>query len=127
MISDRLAIELNGARRDAKRGEVLTIAELTHPAAGSQQCFGGHTTAVDAGAAHFAALDDGRLQALLSSVLRCIKAAIAGPDHDQVVVHRRGQAPNAVAADSLLSCPCLTRSSNSTPAATATLRDSTAA
>ena len=127
MISNRLAIELHSARRNAKGGEVLAIAELTHPAAGSQQRFGGHTTAVHAGATHLAALDDCRLQPLLCSVLRCIKAAIAGPDHDQVVVHRRGQAPNAVAADSLLSCPCRTRSSNSTPAATATLRDSTAA
>ena len=127
MIGDRLAIELNGARRDAKGRQVLAIAELTHPAAGSQQRFGRHTTAVHAGATHLTAFDDGRLQALLSSMLCCIKAAIAGPDHDQVVVHRRGQAPNAVAADSLLSCPCRTRSSNSTPAATATLRDSTAA
>ena len=33
---DRLAIELNGARRDAKGRQVLAIAELTHPPAGSQ-------------------------------------------------------------------------------------------
>ena len=36
VISDRLAVELNGAGCDAKGGEVLAIAEFTHPAAGSQ-------------------------------------------------------------------------------------------
>ena len=111
------------------------IGKLAYPAAGGEQRFGGHAAAVHAGAAHIAALDDCRAQAVLSSMLRRIEAAIAGTDDDHIKIEAAVAHRLAAQLAGILSCqapaaafrPWRQRSSSTGAAATATFSDSTAA
>ena len=71
---------------NAEAGEMLSIGQLTHPAGCCQQCLGGNTTSIDAGAAHVSGLDDCHLQSVICSVFGRIESAITGTDHDHIEV-----------------------------------------
>ena len=129
VISNLLAFEAHRSSMNAKPFEVFGIGQFAHPAAGSQQCLGGNAAAVHAGAAHVAALDDRRAQAVLSGVLGSIEAAIAGTDHDHIKVEAAFAHRLPAQLAGILSCQapcCRQRSSSRGAAATATFSDSTA-
>ena len=136
MVGDLLALKAHWGGVDAEARQVLGVGQLPHPAAGRQQGLGGHTAPVHTGAAHIARLNDGDPQAMVGSVLGRIETAIAGTDHDHVVIEARSVKGGVAhrAALRLLKgilprqAPACwrRRSSSSGAAATATLRDSTA-
>ena len=123
MVSDLLPLKAHRRGVDAETRQMLIIGQFTHLAAGRQQCLGGHTPPVHAGAAHVTRFNDRGLEAMLRSMLRSIETAVAGADDDDVEIETGVAHPDC--CDVVAVIVALRRSRSRGTAAAATFRDST--